>query len=280
MIQIRVVFFGSFQAYSVQVLSALTKYFNIVAVVTTPAKPQGRHLTVIPTPVEAFARNHDIPAFALEHLEKMPKTMPNTDFFVVAGYGKRIPASWLTFPNIMAVNVHPSLLPLYRGAFPAEWAILRGEKETGITLLKISPMFDTGDILVQKSLPIAPDDTRLTLYKKLYDLGGKLLIAYLPKIAQRKIAPIPQPAGTYFYARRLTRQDGFVGWKEFREALTSNPNALERNFRALVGWPGVWTTTPKGKRLILVSLMPTPIVQLEGKKPVLFSQFRQAYLPS
>src|SRR3990172_644394 len=166
----RVIFFGSFQTYSVQVLSALTEHFRVVAVVTTPAKPQGRHLTVVPTPVEVFARRHTIPVFALDQLEALPKTMPKTDFFVVAGYGKRIPASWLTFPFIMAINVHQSLLPDYRGTFPAEWAILRGEKETGITLIKMSPAFDTGDILVQKSLPVAPDDTRLTLYKKLYDL--------------------------------------------------------------------------------------------------------------
>jgi methionyl-tRNA formyltransferase len=274
----RVVFFGSFQTYSVQVLKVLAKHFRVAAVVTTPAKPQGRHLTVSPTPVEEFARSHDILVFALDQLDTIPESMPKPDFFVVAGYGKCIPASWLTFPKIMAINVHQSLLPNYRGAFPAEWAILRGEKETGITLLKMSPEFDTGEILAQKSFPIRPDDTRRTLYQKLYDLGGKLLIEYLPKIAKGQVAPIPQPAGTYFYARRLTRQDGFVGWKEFEEALSNNTHSLDRKLRALSGWPGVWTTTPKGKRLILVALKPIPAVQLEGKKPVPFKQFQKAYL--
>lgn len=277
---ISVVFFGSFQTYSVQVLNILAKHFRVTAVVTTPAKPQGRHLTVVPTPVETFARSHDIPVYPLDQLEAIPKNMPKTDFFVVAGYGKRIPASWLTFPNIIAINVHASLLPHYRGVFPAEWAILRGEKETGVTLLQLSPEFDTGDILTQKSLPIHSDDTHLTIYQKLYDLGGNLLVEYLPKIAERKVSPIPQPAGTYFYARRLTRQDGFVEWKEFEEALNNNPNSLDRKLRALSGWPGVWTTTPKGKRLICVALRPIPIVQLEGKKPVSWEQFKTTYLAS
>jgi methionyl-tRNA formyltransferase len=289
---IRIVFFGSFQTYSVQVLQQLTEHFRVVAVVTTPPKPQGRHLTLSPTPVDLFARRHDMAVFAPDTLAAVPRAMPEADFIVVAGYGKRIPASWLTFPNVMAINVHPSLLPRYRGVNPAEWAILRGEKKTGMTLLTISAEFDTGDILIQKSLPIHPGDTRLTLYKKLYDLGAKLLVDYLPKIAKGDVTPTPQAAGTYFYARRLIRQDGFVDWKEFEEALRDNPNSLDRKFRALFGWPGVWTrlpapernnggqATPQGKRLILVALKPTPTVQPEGKKPVPWKQFQSAYLAS
>jgi len=275
-----IVFFGSFQTYSVQVLNVLAKHFHVSAVVTTPAKPQGRHLTVSVTPVEAFAHSRKIPVFALDKLEAIPERMPKPDFFVVAGYGKRIPASWLTFPKIMAINVHPSLLPRYRGAFPAEWAILKGERETGITLLRMSPEFDTGDILAQKSLPITPDDTRLTLYKKLYCLGADLLVATLPVITAGKIKPKPQPKGNFFYARRLTRQDGCVAWKEFEDTLTNNPRSLDRKFLALVGWPGVWTRLPQGKRLILLALTPTPLVQLEGKKPVSWEQFKNAYLAS
>src|SRR4030042_2446415 len=124
---IRIIFFGSFQTYSVQVLQCLTERFRVVAVVTTPPKPQGRHLTLTPTPVELFARRCDIPVFAPDQLKGVPRAMPKPDFFVVAGYGKRIPASWLTFPNVMALHAHPSLLPRYRGVFPAVWALLRGE---------------------------------------------------------------------------------------------------------------------------------------------------------
>lgn len=273
-----IIFFGSFQTYSVQVLKVLSQHFHVTAVGTTPPKPQGRHLTVSPTPVEAFARNHDMQVFALNQLETIPSGMPQPDFFVVAGYGKRIPASWLTFPNIMAVNVHPSLLPDYRGVFPAEWVILRGEKETGVTILRMSPEFDTGDIIAQTSLPITPDDTRETLYTKLYDLGGKLLVDYLPKIARGTVTLTRQPAGKFFYARRLTREDGYEPW----ETLTDPKEAkrLNRKFRALYPWPGLWTTH-KGKRLKILGYDVTPtIVQMEGKKPMSWKQWNTAYLAS
>ncbi len=266
-----VVFFGSFQSFSVQALEALLKYFTVAAVVTTPPKPAGRHLALKKTDVQMFADAHRLPVYTPSTLAAIPRELTKPDFVVVAGYGKIIPSSWLNFPKIMAVNVHPSLLPAYRGAFPAEWAILRGEKETGVTLVKMSPELDAGDILAQQSLPIAPDDTRLTLYKKLYDLGAEMVVEYLPKIARDEVTPTPQPDGKYFYARHITREDGFIPWKEFEGALRNNPKALDQKFRALIGWPGIWTMTPAGKRLKLISLKPTVMVQLEGKKPAPFT---------
>lgn len=249
-----IVFFGSFQSYSVQVLQKLQ---SVIAVVTTPAKPAGRHMVLKKTEVEQFANIKKIPVFTPNTLQDIPKDLKRPDFIVVAGYGKLIPNVWLDFSKIMAVNMHPSLLPAYRGAMPAEWAILRGEKETGVTLVKMSPQFDRGDIIAQQKIPIEPTDTRETLYKKLYDLGGDLLVQTLPGTIVSK----PQPAGDFFYARRLTREDGFVPWEEFK-----NIQSLDQKFRALYGWPGVWTTTPQGKRMKLISLVP-PVVQLEGKKP-------------
>ncbi|MBI3386061.1 methionyl-tRNA formyltransferase [Candidatus Gottesmanbacteria bacterium] len=274
-----IIFFGSFQSYSVQILQALIKHFTVSAVVTTPARPAGRHMALTPTDVERFARAHKLPVYPLKSLASIPKDIDRPDFIVVAGYGNIIPPSWLNYPKVMAVNVHQSLLPDYRGAFPAEWAILRGEKTTGITILRMSPELDTGDILVQKSIPIEPDDTRMTLYEKLYDLGADMLVEYLPKIAKGEVTPKPQPSGNFFYARHITREDGFIPWNQFEEALTNNPEALDRKLRALSGWPGVWTTTPAYKRLKLIALKPHMMVQLEGKKPVLFKQFLSSYPP-
>lgn len=301
---LRIVFFGSFQQYSVQVLEKLTEHFSVIAVVTTPPRPAGRHMKLIPTEVQQYAESNTIPVYPLESLEHIPKDIERPDFIVVAGYGKLIPTDWLHFPKIMSINVHQSLLPYYRGAFPAEWAILRGEKETGVTILKMSPEFDKGELLIQKTIPIENADTRESLYKKLYDVGAQLLIENLPNIASGKIVPKPQPVGNYFYARRITREDGFVPWNEFREALNNNPQSLDVKFRAMSGWPGVWTrlpslrppattssdqvgrgsgvsgqgATPQGKRVKLIALKPEVIVQLEGKQPVSFSQFSSAYL--
>ncbi len=261
-----IIFFGSFQHYSVQVLEKLVKQFSVTAVITTPPKPAGRHMKLAPTAVEQFARARHIPVLSPEKLDAIPNTLKKPDFIVVAGYGKLIPPTWLELPKIMAINMHPSLLPDYRGAFPAEWAILKGEKKTGVTLVKMSSEFDKGEIVAQQKIPIATDDTRETLYKKLYDLGADVLVEYLPKIKSGSVKSTPQPAGNFFYARRITREDGFVSWEEFKESLSTNPSALDTKFRALTPWPGVWTTTAQNKRLKLISIKP-PVVQLEGKKP-------------
>ena len=215
-------------------------------------------MTLTETPVATFAKSRGIP---LLEFESLPLARP--DFVVVAGFGARIPARWLTLARVMAINMHPSLLPQYRGAFPAEWAILRGETKTGVTILKMSEEFDRGDIISQQKIAIAPTDTRETLYDKLYRLGADLLVDTLTK---REFHARPQPKGDYFYARRLPREDGYVPWEKF----DTHSKELETKLRALEGWPGVWTKTPEGKRLKLIKLHPTPIVQLEGKKPVKF----------
>ncbi len=307
-------FFGSFQSYSVQVLDILRRHFRVTGVVTTPPAPSGRHMELTPTAVELYSRKNKIPISTPANLYETPQRVTRRkgpvdpqpsaasnddmekrggmrgstggrggagpagtrpDFLVVAGYGKLIPASWLTYPKIMAVNMHPSLLPRYRGAMPAEWAILRQEKETGVTLVKMTEEFDKGDILAQQSIPIKDSDTRESLYKKLYDLGGKLLVDTLPKIVQGTLVPRKQPPGEYFYARRLTREDGFVPWAEFFSAVSKHPEALETKFRGLFGWPGVWSTTPGGKRVKLVALFPKPLLQLDGKNPAPLEQLRK-----
>lgn len=276
---ITIVFFGSFQTYSVAVLKALQSACSVTAVVTTPPKPAGRHMSLTPTKVQEYAQAHDLPVFPLASLDAIPNTMKRPDFLVVAGYGKLIPNLWLTFPTGMPVNMHPSLLPRYRGAFPAEWAILRGERETGVTLVRMSPEFDKGAMLAQVAIPIAPTDTRETLYTKLYNQGASLLIDTLPRIQKGEITPTPQPEGQYFYAKRLAREDGFVAWNKFVAGIEEKQEELAVKLRALTPWPGVWTTTPQGVRLKLTALSPTPMVQPEGKTPMPFAQFMSAKTP-
>lgn len=217
------------------------------------------------TPVATFAKTHRIPLFVFDSHD-LPE---RPDFLVVAGFGKIIPKKWLELPKRMAINMHASLLPAYRGAFPAEWAILRGEAKTGVTLLTMSENVDSGDILVQKEITIAPDDTRQTLYDKLYRLGANLLVDTLTK---GEFHSKPQPKGDFFYARRMTRDDGFVPWEKF----DIHSKELETKFRALIPWPGVWTRVPEGKRLKLIELHPTPIVVVEGKTPIPWNSYAVA----
>lgn len=309
---LRIIFFGSFLHYSTHVLSFLHDRFEVTAVVTTPPKPKGRHLTPTPTDVSDFARERKLPLFEPHVLDTIPESLHKPDFLVVAGFGKLIPAAWLTFPSIMPVNMHPSLLPHLRGAFPAEWAILRGEPKTGVSLVKMSEVFDKGEILTQQDHPIGPQDTRETLYRTLYDLGAKLLAEFLPKIASGDVLPKPQRQGDFFYAKRLSRDDGFIPWNIIRSAMEGNDipydqrpttlslvpcplsQAIERASRALSGWPGVWTEIEtrdrrqvKGKKRLKIlsahiegNQLVIDTVQIEGKKSVSYAQFSKAHQTS
>lgn len=275
---ISLIFFGSFQDYSVLVLNKLRHHpnFKISAVITTPPR-SGQRGQIQKTAVHQYCLANNLPVYPLDNLNQIPSQLSQPDFIIVAGYGQLLNDQWLNFPKIMAINLHPSLLPHYPGRFPAEWAILRGELETGVSLIKMSAKFDQGDIIAQESIPILPADTRQTLYQKLYDQGADLII----KTLKSPPRPRPQPTGQYFYARQLTRDDGFISWEKFLDP--QNQKLLSTLYRALHPWPGVWTLTPQnlpagrqGKRLKIISLSPLT-VQLEGKKPTPWSQI-QKYL--
>jgi methionyl-tRNA formyltransferase len=255
-----VIFFGSFGKYSVIVLDKLltSGIYHLASVITTPPAPKGRHLKLAKTEVQLYAESHNIPVFTPSDLQvhpsealMIPKGEGGPDFIVVAGYGKLLPPAWLNLPKIMPVNLHPSLLPAYPGRCPAEWAILRGEKETGVTLIQMTEKFDAGPILAQEKLSISPDDTRLTLYDKLFSLGADLLINTLPQIASH-----PQTLNSQlstinsFYARQITREDGFIPWEEYQSQITNHKSQLFTKYRAFAGWPGVWTLDPNGNRII------------------------------
>lgn len=271
-----ITFFGSFQEYSLIVLKALLENFSVTSIITTPPKPAGRHLELTPNPVHLFAQQQHLPVYPLDNLENIPAEISShrPDFIVVAGYGKLIPPIWLNTPRYMAINFHPSLLPQYPGRFPAEWAIYHNQTSTGITLIKMSSEFDKGEILVQKSLPIDPEDTKDTLYKKLFTVGAQILVSSLAEIATGKIIPRPQPLEKHFYARQLTREDGFVPYEIFVQQLNSGSEAIYRKWRAFYPWPGVWTLCPNQTRLKLIAITPKILVQEEGQKPIEWTKFQ------
>ena len=200
------------------------------------------------------------------------------DFIVVAGYGKLLPKQWLEFPKVAAINFHPSLLPQYPGPAPVEWALLKGEKITGISIIKMTEEYDQGPIIAQKKLPILPTDTRLTLYQKLYELGAEMIVKLLSQGIRNSKLEIrnslqPRQKSNIVYARRLQRDDGFTPWPQAQAALTGGQNAaqVDRKIHALAGYPGVWTQLPTKtghRRLKLLSLTQ---VQFEGKTPTVFS---------
>lgn len=184
------------------------------------------------------------------------------DVLVSAAYGKKLPPGGL--------NLHPSLLPAYRGATPVPHQILDGVNQSGITIIKMSGEFDAGPIVAQEPVPVLPDDTAPDLLNRCFAAGAKLLVKILPDYLAGKIHPVPQPnLSPTPYCRRFTKQDGFIPLSRLNRMTGYDPV-----IRALYPWPGVWTKLPNGK---ILKLLPKNMFQLEGKQPITKKQFLAGY---
>ena len=261
----KILFFGS-TSDSVVVLEKLP---GVAAVVTQPPKPVGRKQIVTPTPVESWANQKNIPVYT-----QPPRK--DVDLIVSASYGEMIPIELIRSARYGGLNVHPSLLPRWRGGDPVPWAIMSGDDEIGVTVVTLSEKFDRGNIIAQKTILIGPQDTSGPLRTKLFQLGAELLVQALPDYCSGKNKGVAQTIGTAPYARRLKREDGFEPWENIIDPKESP--RIDRKFRALHPWPGLWTTFNE-KRLKIVGFDHVPtIVQMEGKTPVSWKQFQTAYL--
>lgn len=191
------------------------------------------------------------------------------DLIISAAYGRKLPPGGL--------NLHPSLLPAYRGATPVPHQILDGLTVSGITIIKMSGEFDAGPIVAQEPVAILPQDTTPDLLRRCFSAGAKLLVKILPDYLNNKITLKPQPLKSPTpYCRRFTKQDGFIPWPEVARNLKIEnwEFKIERATRALHPWPGIWTTLPTGK---ILKLLPKNLLQLEGKQPITRKQFEAGY---
>jgi len=295
-----ILFFGSTND-SVIVIDKLTSLpgFTIGAVVTQPARPVGREQVLTPTPVEIWAKEHRIAVLSFaSHPEKSwqyqnPQQVIDAlqpigaDLLISASYGQMIPESTISAARFGGLNVHPSILPRWRGGDPVPWAIMTGDHQVGVTVVSLAPSFDEGDIYAQEKIPLTPKDTSDPLRTKLFGIGADLLAALLPSFILGKAKPIPfrKDKEKPPYAKRFKRDDGFEPWETVQAAITVGTEAerIERKYRALHPWPGVWTTV-SGKRLKILRLrlenekLMLEEVQMEGKKPVSWVQFQTAHL--
>ncbi len=249
--KIRVVFMGT-PSLAATLLSALiTRQYNIVGVVTKRDSPAGRKKEIAENPVKTAALEQKLPiiqpekidSFAIEHIRAW-----KPDLIVVAAYGKILPQAVLDIPGFGCVNFHPSLLPKWRGAAPIQNAILAGEKMSGVTIMLMDQGMDTGDILKQVPVPIAPDDTTLTLTEKLVATGTTLLLETLPLWVKRQITPIKQEEKEATLCQMIERQDGHIIW-------TDDAESIYNRYRALSPWPGVFTYWRKNGELIRMKLI-------------------------
>src|SRR5687767_13551180 len=212
MTPLRLIFMGT-PPLAATVLGALLNpaQFNVVAVVTQPDQPRGRDLKLQPSAVKELALKKGIPilqparARDAQFIEQLCALAP--DLIVVAAYGQILPQAVLDVPRFGCLNIHTSLLPKYRGAAPIQWAILNGDAETGVTIMKMDAGLDTGDIVTEERTPIRPDDDTQTLHDRLASLGGTLLVRTIPDYVSGKAVPRPQPEGAT-YARKIKKEDG------------------------------------------------------------------------
>jgi methionyl-tRNA formyltransferase len=210
----------------------------VVAVVTQPDREKGRGRKVVISPVKELALPHGLPLLQPEKVreEKFHEALRGLqpDLIVVVAYGQILPKSILNIPTHGAVNVHASLLPKYRGAAPIAWAILNGEKVTGVTTMVMDKGMDTGDILLQREVLIGGEESCETLYDRLASVGAQLLLETLAKMKEKNIQPISQDHSKATYAPPLKKEDGHIDWK--KEA-----KEIDRQIRAFNPWPGAFT---------------------------------------
>lgn len=219
--------------------------FSIQLVMTNPDEPRGRGHKVQPSPVKEAALKHGLALYQPARL-KADETRSylqqyHPDAIVIVAYGHIAPQWMIDLPRLGCINLHASLLPKYRGAAPIAWAIIRGEKETGVTTMKIDAGMDTGDMLLERREPIRDDDTTETLGLRLSTIGANLTVETLRKLERGEIAPRPQNHDPATLAPMLKKEDGRIDW-------TLPSDVLARRVRGLIPWPGAYTSF-RGKRL-------------------------------
>jgi methionyl-tRNA formyltransferase len=311
----KLIFFGS-PDFAKIILDKLHSIYPISVVVTQPDRPKGRKGILSPTPVKEWIKqqnNSPITLITQTDIKKIYSSIhPFTpDLIIVAAYGPPfLSREILGLPKYGCLNIHPSLLPDYRGASPIQFAILFGEEKTGVTIFKMNEGVDKGEIISQKSCSISSQgrsasggDTFDTLIPKLATVGAKLLLSTIPKWINGEINPIQQLNSSTPYARKLTKEDGFLPfsilikavngeaydvfeipfYKPYTSSFSNFKFQISNFIQGMHPWPGVWTILPNGKRLKILSVsnsdhlnahsdnsdrvMLTKI-QLEGKKPI------------
>lgn len=295
----KVVFMGT-PDFAVSVLEKLITAHEVISVVTQPDRPAGRSRQVQMSPVKQVALAAGIPVFQPEKIRR-PEAIETLrqwtpDVYIVAAFGQILPQTVLDIPPHGSVNVHASLLPRWRGAAPIQAVIRAGDAKTGITIMKMDAGLDTGPMLSQRAIPIAPDETGQSLHDKLAQLGGDLLIETLPGYLSGAIQPQPQDDSLATLAPRIDKEEGRINWSQ-------SATQIERTVRAFTPWPGTFTTwndqTLKilSGRVVSGSAAPGKVVQsngvlaigtgeglytpdrlqLQGRNPVSSAEFMRGY---
>ncbi len=232
----KILFMGTAEFANSSLEALIKSGHSIIGAVTQPDRPKGRGRQFAATPVKDIAVRHQLPIFQPERVRDPDfiqtfRTLA-PDMVVLVAFGQILPKEVIQFPRLGCINVHPSLLPKYRGAAPIQWALIRGEKETGITTIMMDEGVDTGEILLQRKTDIEPDENFDRLHDRLASMGAEILTETIEGLLQGKIHRRPQDPAQASYAPRLKKEDGLIQWnigvreiKNFISGLSSTPGA-------------------------------------------------------
>jgi len=296
----KIIFFGT-PEFAVPSLKMLvhTKGIEVVSVVTQQDKAAGRNLTITPSPVKKAALELGIEVLQPKTSKRLLESLKNVhvDFFVVIAYGMIIPEPLLNIPKYGCINIHPSLLPKYRGASPIQESLLNGDKETGITIMKLDKELDHGDIFFLKRVKIDEKDNLQLLSHRLAETSSFIIPLVLNDIMTGKLSPLPQNHKNATFCRKIEKDEGRINWQE------KTAEEIKNMIRAYTPWPSVYTNINNKIIKILEAdisaenLIPSKlsldnnilkigtkkgclipkVVQIEGKKPMDIKSFINGY---
>lgn len=288
--KIKLAYFGT-PDFSARFLEKLLKDKEIPVevrlVVTQQDRKVGRKQVLTASPVKQMAKALDI-QIKVSSRKNLMSSLMEVDLALLFAYGEIIPKEILTAPKYGFWNIHPSLLPKYRGAAPVAWTLINGEKETGVTLMKMDEKMDHGSIIAQEKLEIKPEEKRPELTLRLTDLAFEMFKKLINKLhdTNYKIQTKEQNHSRATYTKLLKKDDGFVEISNIKYQISKSPEKLFNLFRGLYPWPGIWTkvvVNGKEKRLKITDMsfenkkLVIKKVQLEGKKEASFEEFNRAY---
>lgn len=250
----KIVFFGT-PNFSLPALEALLKEkYDIVLVVTKPDQPAGRNLILSPSPVKVYAKKLGLQIY--EQINDLNEYLDreNPSLGIVVAYGKIIPLNILGMFPFGCLNIHPSLLPKYRGSSPIQSAILNSDLETGVSIIKLDEKMDHGPIVARKSIEISAEETAESLHDKLSQVGAELLINILPDYLSGKITPKPQDESQATYTKIIAKGDGKIDWRK-------PAKEIERQIRAFYPWPGSFTEFSQNNRVLKIKIISAEVLE-------------------
>ncbi len=259
-----VVFFGTPQFAVPTLRRVLDSSHSVAGVVTQPDRPRGRGQKVTHAPVKALALERGIPVYQPDRLK--PPEVADTlrawhaDLGVVAAYGRIIPEDLLTIPRLGMINVHASLLPKYRGAAPVHRAVISGDDQTGVTIMRVVKELDAGGMFAKVTRAIGPAETSAVVEAALADMGAELLITVVDQLASGTAHEEPQDHTEATYAPRLTKEEGLIDW-------TQAASVIHNRVRGLYPWPHAYTFLNGTRLIVLRSAVTTRAAHVSASSP-------------